>query len=70
MPYINVDIFQEKNGLKLKNLKAIEFNKKWVKNIHSRLFLLSFNSKLSHFDKNLNLNHKWFSSTVNEMIAF
>jgi hypothetical protein len=37
--------------------------KKWVKNIHSRLFLLPFNSKLSHFDKNLNLNHKWFSPT-------
>jgi hypothetical protein len=44
-------------------LKAIEFNEKMGKNIHSRLFLLSFNSKLSHFDKNLNLNHKWFSPT-------
>jgi hypothetical protein len=39
--------------------------KKWVKQNH-RFFLFSFNSKLSHFDKdldlNLNLHHKWFSS--------
>jgi hypothetical protein len=36
--------------------------KKCVKINHSRLFLLSFNSKLSHFDKNINLWRKliWF----------
>jgi hypothetical protein len=30
--------------------------KKWVKKIYVVTFLLSFNSKLSHFDKNLNLD--------------
>jgi hypothetical protein len=38
MPYINVDIFQEKNGLKLKNLKAIEFNEKMGK----KIFIVDF----------------------------
>jgi hypothetical protein len=52
MSYTNADIFREK--------KAKSFSKKvwkplnFMKN-HSRLFLLSFNSKLSHFDKNINL---------------
>jgi hypothetical protein len=31
---------------------------------------LSFNSKLSHFDKNLNLNYKWLSSTWEKPIWF
>jgi hypothetical protein len=41
--------------------------KKWVKKIYVVTFLLSFNSKLSHFDKNLNLdlnlNQKWLLPT-------
>jgi hypothetical protein len=41
---------------------------------HSKLLLLSFNSKLSHFDKNLNfhlnINHKWFSPTWRKPIRF
>jgi hypothetical protein len=48
--------------------------KKWVKKNHSRLFLLSFNSKLSHFDKNINLNlsldHKCLSPTWRKPIWF
>jgi hypothetical protein len=46
MPYTNVDYFDEKG--------PSDFQQKH----HSRLFLLSLNSKLSHFDKNVNLNHK------------
>jgi hypothetical protein len=41
---------------------------------HSRLLLLSLNSKLSHFDKNinlnLNLNHKCLSPTWRKPIWF
>jgi hypothetical protein len=54
MPYTKVDIFREKGtkSFSKKSLGATEFyekmGKKTVKN----------HSKLSHFDKNLNLNHK------------
>jgi hypothetical protein len=52
MPYTNVDIFREK-GAKIFSKKVWEplnFMKK------CGIFLLLFNSKLSHFDKNINLN--------------
>jgi hypothetical protein len=65
MPYTNVDIFREKG--------AKSFSKKSKRN-YSGLFLLLFNSKLSHFDKNLNLNlnliHKWFLPTWRKPIRF
>jgi hypothetical protein len=61
MPYTNVDIFLEK-GVKSVG-ESLNFMEKRVKKNHSRLFLFSFDSKLSQFNKNLNLNlnlnHKW-----------
>jgi hypothetical protein len=48
MPYVGATEFYEKSRSK-KN--------------RSKLFLLLFNSQLTHFDKNLNLNHKWLSPT-------
>jgi hypothetical protein len=57
MSYTNADIFREKRAKSFskKVWKPLNFMKKCVKKNHSRLFLLSFNSKLSHFDKNINL---------------
>jgi hypothetical protein len=55
MPYTNVDIFQKK-GTKSFSKKSLAATKFYGKINHSRLFLLSFNSKLSHFDQNINLN--------------
>jgi hypothetical protein len=50
MPYTNVDYFDEKG--------PSDFQQKH----HSRLFLLSLNSKLSHFDKNVNFSPTWRKS--------
>jgi hypothetical protein len=62
MPYTTVDIFREKGGKSFskKVWKPLNFMKKYFKKITVEFFLV-FNSKLSHFDKNLNLNHKWRS---------
>jgi hypothetical protein len=51
MPYANVDIFRKKGtkSFSKKVWETLNFMKKW------QTFLLSFNSKLSHFNKNLNL---------------
>jgi hypothetical protein len=51
MPYTNVDIFRKKGtkSFSKKVWETLNFMKKW------QTFLLSFNSKLSHFNKNLNL---------------
>jgi hypothetical protein len=72
MPYTNVDIFQEK-GTKSFSKKSLAATKFYGKIYHSRLFLLSFNSKLSHFDKNLNLNlnlnQKWLLPTWRKPIC-
>jgi hypothetical protein len=69
MPYTNVDIFQEKGAKSFskKSLAATEF---YGKINHSRLFLLSFNSKLSHFDKNLNLNLNFLFDTFLTSFAY
>jgi hypothetical protein len=66
MPHTDVDIFREKGAKSFskKVSEPLNLMKKWVKKNHS--CHLS-NSKLSHFDKNLNfnlnLNHKWLSPT-------
>jgi hypothetical protein len=54
MPYTNVDVFREKGPKK--SLGATEFDEKMGQKNHSSLFVLSFNSKLSQFDNNINLN--------------
>jgi hypothetical protein len=51
MPYTSVGVFRGAKSFSKKVWKPLNFMKKWVKNNHSRLFLLSFNSKLNHFDK-------------------
>jgi hypothetical protein len=76
MPSTNVDIFREKRAKSFskKVWEPLNFMKKWVKKNHSRFFLLSFNSKLSHFDKNINLNvnlnHKCLSPAWRKSIWF
>jgi hypothetical protein len=73
MPYTNIDIFREKGAKSFSKKKKIweplNFMKKWFKQIIVDFFLL-FNSKLSHFDKNLNLNYKWLSPTWRKPIWF
>jgi hypothetical protein len=51
-------IFLEKKGLKFfkKSLRATEFYEKMGQKEHRSLFFLTFNSKFSHFDMNINLN--------------
>jgi hypothetical protein len=58
MPHTNVDIFQEKGTkhFSKKVWEPLNFMKKMGQKIRVDFFLLSFNSKLSHFDKNLNFN--------------
>jgi hypothetical protein len=69
MPYTYIyDIFREKGAKSFskKVSEPLNLMKKWVKKNHSRLFSCHLsNSKLSHFDLNLNLNlnHKWLSPT-------
>jgi hypothetical protein len=70
-------IFFKKKGLNFfkKSLGATEFYEKMdQKKNPSRLYLLSFNSKLRHFDKsinfNLNLKHKCLSPTGRKPIWF
>jgi hypothetical protein len=62
IPYTNVEIYREKGDPKFfkKRLGATKLLKKWVKKT-----FFCFNSKLNHFDinLNLNLNHKWVSPT-------
>jgi hypothetical protein len=76
MPHTNVDVFREKGAqsFSIKVWEPLNFMEKWVKKNHSRLFLLSFHSKLSHFDKNINLNlnfnHKYLSPTWRKPIWF
>jgi hypothetical protein len=64
-------IFFENKGLQVsqKSLGATEFFEKLGKKIVID-FLLSFHSKLSHFDKNLNLNYKWLSPTWRKPSGF
>jgi hypothetical protein len=76
MPHTNVDLFREKGAKSFpkKVWEPLNIMKKWVKSITVEFFLLSFNSKLSHFDKNinlnLNLNHKRLSPTCRKPIWF
>jgi hypothetical protein len=58
MPHTNVDIFREKGtkNVSITIWEPLNFMKKVGQKNQSRLFLLSFNSKLSHFDKNVNFN--------------
>jgi hypothetical protein len=72
---IQLLIFFEKKGVYFfrKSLGATEFYEKTSQK-KNQTFLLSFNSKLSHFDKNLNLNlnlnHKWLSPIWRKPIWF
>jgi hypothetical protein len=76
MPYTNVDIFREKwaKSFSKKVWEPLNFMKKFSKKIIVDFFWLSFNSKLSHSDKNidlnLNLNHKCLSPTWTKPIWF
>jgi hypothetical protein len=70
MADINVNIFREKGT---KSFKETEFyDKMGQKNDGKTFFVVS--SKLSHFDKNfnlnLNLNHKWVTPTWRKPIWF
>jgi hypothetical protein len=57
MSYTNVAIFREKGPKSFSSLASEFYRKNGSKENHSRLFLLAFNSKLGHFDKNLNQVH-------------
>jgi hypothetical protein len=52
-------LFEKKEkSFSKKGWEPLNFVKKMGQKSHGRLFLLSFSSKLSHFNKNLNFNHK------------
>jgi hypothetical protein len=68
MPYTHVNNFRDKGtqSFSKKVWKPLNFMEKWVKKIIvDDFFVVIFNSKLSHFDKNINfnfnLNHKYLS---------